>query len=465
MARVVQKQENPLLFVLVIFIFLFVVSAALAVLFLNQATEAEDKLATRNKTLSTLASPSDMNLPVVKSLMKAAGRSGGKSVVAALNNESIKLGTLISGDVISVEDAMKAYDTLHKNMVDMYGIKDKRGWLLGDVLGAYTALTEAKTQIATLNEQIKSLTKNVGDKSSEISKARNAFDAEIATLSKEKSTLATSLSAAQALRIKELKTASDQGLKIDRKKRKEIEGLKRRINALSIQIKLKDAQIKLLSKPEGTGSGLALGPKSAGQIVDIMTDIPVCFIPLGKEDNIVRGMTFRIYSPAGIPADGTGHKASITVTRVLPKNSQCRIEQAHGQKPVAIGDLFMNIAYDRTHTRVFVVNGRFDLFGTGYARNNSAKRQIVNIIERSGGKVTEEVSYKTDFVLLGEKPLMPDAPGEDDEEHVRMAYARQLKKLKEYNDVLEKAQKLRIEVINIKRFLALSGYDPAKTLK
>ena len=227
------------------------------------------------------------------------------------------------------------------------------------------------------------------------------------------------------------------------------------------------ASPRLVNELKGTGTpsgDVPVGIKPAGKIRKVFADHPVCFIPLGSKDRVVRGMTFRVYDPAGIPQDGSGYKASLTVTKVLDYVSQCRIEAVDKASPVTVGDLFANVAFDPTHTSTFVVEGEFDLFGSGRA-SALGTQQVKDVIKRSGGKVSDKLTVRTDYIVIGEEPVIPQTPEEDAPEAVRQAYNERKATAKRYQDVLDQASKMNIPILNTKRFLALTGYDPRKTLQ
>ncbi|GAG14314.1 unnamed protein product, partial [marine sediment metagenome] len=60
MARVVQRRKNPLLPVLIAFVFLFVIAATLAVIFYNEKDEAIQQRAKKESLLRKLASSQNL---------------------------------------------------------------------------------------------------------------------------------------------------------------------------------------------------------------------------------------------------------------------------------------------------------------------------------------------------------------------------------------------------------------------
>ena len=78
MARVVQKQKNPLLPVLVVFVFLFLISATMAVIFFNQSDKAKNIQAKEEVLLSKLANSRERKMPVIETLIKGSIRPQSK---------------------------------------------------------------------------------------------------------------------------------------------------------------------------------------------------------------------------------------------------------------------------------------------------------------------------------------------------------------------------------------------------
>ena len=194
------------------------------------------------------------------------------------------------------------------------------------------------------------------------------------------------------------------------------------------------------------------------------------YINLGAGEQMVRGLTFEIFSKLeGIPAitttDPTSQanlpkgKASIEIVRVGETTSEARIVR-HDKKAGAIveGDLVSNVVFDKSTKFRFLVFGKFDLDRNGIA-NTSDTEVVKRLVTEWGGELTNEVNVDTDFVVLGATPELPNYSKEEAEDPInakRLADAQA--ELEAYNSVLTKARDLSIPIMNQNRFLYYTGF-------
>jgi NAD-dependent DNA ligase len=195
-----------------------------------------------------------------------------------------------------------------------------------------------------------------------------------------------------------------------------------------------------------------------GKIILVDESLDMVHINLGQKDQIYPGLTFTVYDAgAPISKDGKG-KAEIEVFKTKKDISQARI--VFSQKPILEGDQIANLVWDSNETNYFVVAGNFDLNKDGATEEN-AKEKIKKLITDWGGKVTDEVTIETDYIVLGKAPAVPPKPDfEELEIHPRAMekYEQAVKNLDEYKKVKEQAKMLSIPVFNYERFLYFTGY-------
>ena len=184
----------------------------------------------------------------------------------------------------------------------------------------------------------------------------------------------------------------------------------------------------------------------------------VIYIDLGKDDRIVLGMQFAIYSAdTGIPASGYA-KAQVEVVTIYDHASACRVT---GRRPgtwVTPGDIAANPVYDRERTLRFVVVGDFDSDGDGRADSQGA-RQIEAIITQWGGEVLAELSPLVDFIVIGQRPVLPyEVRDPSPEQEARNRSTRQ--RVEAYRKMVEDAQAFSVPVLTqsvLARFLGNTG--------
>lgn len=145
----------------------------------------------------------------------------------------------------------------------------------------------------------------------------------------------------------------------------------------------------------------------------ILTAVPgdkVVYINLGKKNALTLGLKFAVYSSqTGIPADGKA-KAQIEVASISDSSAECTITQIAPNAVIMEGDLIANPIYDPNNPMTFVVAGDFDLDRDG-VNDRNGNLVIEDLVKKWGGKVSEELTPLTDFVVLGVKPRAPRTAG------------------------------------------------------
>lgn len=198
-----------------------------------------------------------------------------------------------------------------------------------------------------------------------------------------------------------------------------------------------------------------------GRIVGASVADRQVFIDLGHDQRIVLGMTFEVYgSGTDIRPDADGDfpagKATIEVTRVGDNTSSARVIRESRGQPVVEGDVIANAAYDPDKIYSFVVFGDFDANHDG--QPTSAERgAIASLIRDWGGIVEEELTGRTDFVVLGDRPVLPPAPSPDAPLPLIQEYIRKQGLVQKYDQLFRQATQTGIPVLNENRFYTLTG--------
>jgi hypothetical protein len=199
----------------------------------------------------------------------------------------------------------------------------------------------------------------------------------------------------------------------------------------------------------------------------------ICYINLGQGDHVTPGLTFEVYDQATgvppIPANATGDeqlpvgKASIEITRVGTTSSECRIVRTTQGAVLSEGDIIANLVYDPNTKYNFFVYGKFDLANTG--RPNDADGEVIKrLVTQWGGKVVDQVSVDTDFVVLGTEPTLPSFSKEELDQPLNAdKLAKAQAEVEKYHEIIQNARDLHIPILNQNRFLYYVGYyDQAK---
>lgn len=198
-----------------------------------------------------------------------------------------------------------------------------------------------------------------------------------------------------------------------------------------------------------------------GQILQVYPSDSLAVISRGRRDNIVLGMTFAVYSQGTIVRpDENGNyprgKATLEVIGVDDTSSRARIVSNTQGDPIVRGDVIANAVYDPNKVYKFVVFGNFDTNRDGI----STPQESLNIdamINTWGGKVTEELSGDVDFLVLGERPVLPPEPNPDSPIELIREYIRLREIVDRYDELLARAQATSIPILNQNSLSTLIG--------
>jgi hypothetical protein len=197
-----------------------------------------------------------------------------------------------------------------------------------------------------------------------------------------------------------------------------------------------------------------------GHVVLVDEGAGVIHIDLGSEDHLYQGLTFSVYDrAAGIPRDGKP-KAQVEVFAIDQKVSAARVLSWDRRNPIATGDLIANLIWDRERPNQFVVTGEFDLDGDG-GPDYDAAAKIETLIRRWGGTVAQDVTARTDYIILGTEPTVPVQPTPEmqtADPTLLDKYNAAKQKDDQYNQIRQRAQALWVPVFNYDRFLYFTGY-------
>ncbi len=198
-----------------------------------------------------------------------------------------------------------------------------------------------------------------------------------------------------------------------------------------------------------------------GRIIGADPSQNAVFIDLGRQDRVVLGMSFEVYSNASaIRPDADGNyppgKASVEIIRVNEGSSIARIVRESRGNPIVQGDVIANAVYDPTKVYHFVVYGNFDTDGDGISRGEE-QTAIRGVITQWGGIVDEDLTGRTDFLVLGDRPILPPQPPIDAPAAIINQFIRQSRIADEYDRLFDAAVKASIPILNQNRLFTLTG--------
>lgn len=210
--------------------------------------------------------------------------------------------------------------------------------------------------------------------------------------------------------------------------------------------------------------GLLIGPQalSTSRQPDgnILTAIPgdsVVYINLGGDDALTLGLRFAIYSSqTGIPADGRS-KAQIEVVSISQSSAECEIVWQGRNEVILEGDLIANPIYDPNVPQNVLVIGTYDLNRDSLPdRDGSAA--IGAIVKKWGGRVINELTPQTDFVVVGGRPRRPKPAADVSPDQVEQNKVRK-QAWDAYHQVIDMARSLSIPMMTQDVFFNFLGYS------
>lgn len=340
------------------------------------------------------------------------------------------------------------------NAIGLVGVIEKLKTRLDNTTSA--ALIEQQQLVQQIN-LFDDAMKVTHEKEQTLLAEKEKYQQQVNEIKKDYNDLKTMLQQTSEQQVQTLMAQLDE--EKDNRKKLSQQLLKSEAELTTAEERIKRAQEKLHSIiPSPDNETAAYKPD--GKIVSIDEAAKTVHINLGSDDHVYRGLTFSVYDrDTPIPRDGKG-KAEIEVFNVEKNISAARITSSDPKKPIITGDIIANLVWDSSKTNVFVVAGDFDLNGDGVIDPDGADK-IKALIVKWGGKVDDEISIDTDFLVLGAVPTVTTKPTFEQMEVNPSAmekYEAALKKLNDYKEIQAKAQTLSIPVFNLERFLYFIGY-------
>jgi hypothetical protein len=308
-------------------------------------------------------------------------------------------------------------------------------------------------QVVEDDATIKNLETQIEGLRGELETAQTQYKNQVDTLKQEfddeKQRLDQARTSAEemAQRLKEDKDrVQDQMLRERAKQRQDMDKLKNQITMLQNDLKdLSEVVKRFRQVPTETGID--------GRIVSIAEQGQVAYGNLGKDDGVLLGMTFSIFSPNELGTTTPQPKAECRIVKIMENACELRIYEIQGDNPVVAGDVLHNPVYDRQRRMRFVLVGKMDTDGDGFDDSEELKA----LIQEFGGRIDDALTVQTDFLVVGEEPPVPAPPGPTDGPQKQQEYQEARQAFIEYTEAKARAENFSIPILNLNRFLGLVG--------
>jgi len=465
------SQNNTMLYSLITFVGLFVVATVCAVVFYVKAEEYRTQYETQLTNTDKIATTREQ-----AAMSRIVGRAeSGQSYLGTMQSLVNKLYQAITGQAASAEipaDVMVNEAIMQINAALLALGADANPTLgidgialLGTVKDLKQKLDAARLQTQQLQNAVAALQNDMDAAKAQLEQRRTLFLSELGTSQSLSDEIRNQFDQLQ----QQMKTATDEQIQSYRD-RLEAEQARLRQAQLDMQTTetkmketetlLQDAMVKLEAiKPKPDTKMAAFKPDARIVRVDLQNGLVT--LDVGAKDHVYRGLTFAIYQGnAPIPEDAVG-KAEIEVFQVGEQVSVARIIKSDKRNAVVPDDIVVNLIWDAKTSNQFVVIGDFDTNQSGRVDPQGAAR-VRELIERWGGNIQDTVTIDTDFVIVGNDPILPPLPTQDEldaDPTAQLRYETAAQKAKTYRELLAKAEALRVPVFGYKQFMYLIGYD------
>jgi len=330
------------------------------------------------------------------------------------------------------------------SMKDAVGVLERRvGELVARVGQVETAKVGVETELKSSREQIAAIQQAheqmMAQKDADFAKERATLESsrDVAVAGQEK--LDGQLQKTHDDYIRELKTA------------------KKTIEELRQKIVEKDNLVQDFKTKLDAFAKLPTESAVDGHVISVAGSGNVAYGDLGKDDGILMGMTFSIFSPSELGKDEAKPKASARIVKVLDHSCEMSLTPEKGADPVVTNDLLHNPVYDRGRRLHFVLVGQMDIDGDAADDTEALKAMI----QKFGGKLDTSVGLQTDFLVAGEEPHLMAQPTADASPEERQAYEVNRQAFLDYKAALAQANDYRIPILKLGRFLSLAGLNGA----
>jgi hypothetical protein len=429
--------------------------------FYGNAQSAQSDLEAANEDYKQFVSAQEREHAAIRSIRDEASRER-KTVVGFLATNKSELMQTVAG-----EPSMGMAE-FREQLAGVEGAEGSSLFALLDLRG---------DEIATLNEQLaaseaerRAAQAAARDEADRVANIEGDFNSAAANMQSEVQVYADSnkqltdgYSAIEQRRIDQIEgLRTDFGSRIDR-----LQGE----NAELIQelIVLQDQIARLLGEG-GVDRPMPLNEEALvdGQINQVNPIDNEVMVSIGRTKKAILGMTFAVYDDATDirmieEGEYQGHypagKAIVEIVRVEETFSRARIISESEGNPIVRGDVIANAVYDPTKTYKFVVDGLFDTDGDGVA-SRFERETLEALIERWGGILVPTITGDVDFVVLGEKPVLPPQPGPGAPVATIQEYVRLQLEIQRYEDLMLKAESTSMPLLNANRLQTLIGDFP-----
>jgi hypothetical protein len=468
------SESNATLYAMIVFITLFLIALVAAILYYNKAENYRIQGENTESTLKDIASIKERN-----NLSKIVGnRLKGKTYIGTLQIYLEELYSAITGQIPEDTSAEAQIQNFRAKVTDVkMQINETQEFLEEDATAIWgpqdvdllQTITVLKRNLDIARESAQKMETLCGQIQQDYDDDKTSWRDEEALLNNQKSEINRSADILHA-RFDELREMMNKSTE------QQVQTCLEKLNTANDKLEQKNMDVlRLQAELAKTDESLQFAIKSLEEIkpnpdaqlaafkpdASIVTvEGNVAYIDIGSKDHVYTGLTFSVYDRnVPIPEDGKG-KAEIEVFQVSENASAARVLTASKKNAIIPSDIVANLIWDADVNNTFVVSGEFDFDGDGKA-DFDGKEKVLQLIERWGGRVTDDIDIRTDFIVLGFEPEYVNRPSEeqiDADPRILQKYENYERDSQQYFDILDQARTFSIPVYSQRKFMNLIGY-------
>lgn len=472
-----RKQSNAMLYTLITFVGLFLVAIIIAGICYVKIEEYRDKAVKAESNLEEMATSEQWQDrgKIVGKVPQISGRprKAGETYLGKMAEHFDATTSLIVGFVPEMTSAEADVNDVNIKVANALKSAQEHITIADpNTTGLVKIISDLVAELNRTIEAKDALQKDLNNQIAQVEIAKKAYSDKEQVIEEEKSKL-------QALVNKMQADYADLQARLEQSTTDQIDNYRNQLDVANVNLKTVEATLLKTQAELKQSVGImkraqqevmdimpppdheVLAHRADGKIILIDDQAQVVHLNIGTDQHVYRGLTFTVYDRSGsVPKDGKG-KAEIEVFDVADTYCAARITESDAKKPVLLDDIVANLIWHRDKTNVFVIVGDFDLDNDGNIDENATGR-IKSLIEKWGGKVEDNISVDTDFLVLGDQPQVPQQQPTFEQLELdpgaMQRYEALVQQLSHYNELQSKAEAFWIPIFRYERFLYFIGY-------
>jgi hypothetical protein len=419
------RQDQTLQIFLIVFIFLFLVTAVVAYLGWRGYSDSDQKATALQSQLSdksTQAQNKEAELEDLKEKVGFGRNDNAADVKKAADDDMTAYGAGVAD-----KESRTYRKVLESVFTELQQTAAREAKLTSDIKARDVHLlaveTETKKMIDQHDNARKKAEEDLADQKNKFADDRKVLETTKADLQKSLDDQRKAYTGQIDEREKKLKSVGDQNTKLEHA-----------VNDLKEQRK---------DEPESF--------EVADGRVSWVNQNGTVWINLGTGDSLRRQVTFSVFDADLHDAAKSKKKGSIEVTRLLSEHmAEARITKDDPKNPILTGDNIYSQIWHRGKKLHFALTGLIDIDGDGKSDLQLARELIelnggiVDAYLDEAGKQQGEITANTRYLVYGEKS--------DSASRVNLQQGT--------NDMFKEASSLGVQTITLPEFLTQMGYKP-----